>query len=127
MARIRSIKPEIRESKVVLTWPWEVRYFWVPVEVVGVTRWNRQEFDRLLGPNDWVVYRMRSADDALLYVGISGNPVERWRQHRIDKSWWAEISSISFVVHGSEHLARKAERVAIETEWPRHNLHLAVR
>ena len=29
MARIRSVKPELRESKVVRSWPFEVRYFWV--------------------------------------------------------------------------------------------------
>ncbi len=29
MARIRSVKPELRTSTVVAEWPWEVRYFWV--------------------------------------------------------------------------------------------------
>lgn len=29
MARIRSVKPELRESDLVATWPFEVRYFWV--------------------------------------------------------------------------------------------------
>lgn len=29
MARIRSVKPELRESRVVTSWPFEVRYFWV--------------------------------------------------------------------------------------------------
>jgi hypothetical protein len=29
MARIRSVKPELRESKIVGSWPFEVRYFWV--------------------------------------------------------------------------------------------------
>ena len=29
MARIRSVKPELRESKLVGSWPMEVRYFWV--------------------------------------------------------------------------------------------------
>jgi hypothetical protein len=29
MARIRSVKPELRDSLVVASWPFEVRYFWV--------------------------------------------------------------------------------------------------
>lgn len=29
MARIRSVKPELRDSRLVATWPFEVRYFWV--------------------------------------------------------------------------------------------------
>lgn len=29
MARIRSVKPELRDSEVVASWPFEVRYFWV--------------------------------------------------------------------------------------------------
>ena len=29
MARIRSIKPELRTSLTVATWPREARYFWV--------------------------------------------------------------------------------------------------
>jgi hypothetical protein len=29
MARIRSVKPEIRESAIVASWPFEVRYFWI--------------------------------------------------------------------------------------------------
>jgi hypothetical protein len=31
MARIRSVKPELRDSRVVASWPVEVRYFWVLV------------------------------------------------------------------------------------------------
>jgi len=29
MARIRSVKPSLRSSEVVASWPFEVRYFWV--------------------------------------------------------------------------------------------------
>jgi len=29
MARIRSVKPSLRTSKVVASWPFEIRYFWV--------------------------------------------------------------------------------------------------
>jgi len=29
MARIRSVKPALRTSRVVAMWPFEVRYFWV--------------------------------------------------------------------------------------------------
>jgi hypothetical protein len=29
VARIRSVKPELRDSRIVQTWPFEVRYFWV--------------------------------------------------------------------------------------------------
>lgn len=29
MARIRSVKPELRDSALVASWPWEARYFWV--------------------------------------------------------------------------------------------------
>ena len=29
MARIRSVKPALRTSRVVASWPWPVRYFWV--------------------------------------------------------------------------------------------------
>lgn len=118
IVRIRSIQPELRDAG--------PAGFWVPVEVVGVSRWSQEHFDALLGPQDCALYRIRSVCRGLLYVGISRNPIARWRKHRIDKHWWGQANRIDLAIYPAEHAARVAERLAIETEHPRYNLHLAV-
>lgn len=37
-----------------------------------------------------VLYRFYGATGQLLYVGITMNPVQRFRSHRGTKDWWCE-------------------------------------
>jgi excisionase family DNA binding protein len=58
----------------------------------------------------------------LLYVGVAGNPMERFSEHRRDKQWWAEIASITIESHPTRESALAAEIRAIRTESPRYNV-----
>jgi predicted GIY-YIG superfamily endonuclease len=101
MARIRSIKPE-----------------------TPALRWRRSGLE--LHGDATALYRIWTAAGELLYVGVTGNPVERWRAHAQRKAWWPEVSLITWEVLPKEHLALTAERAAIRHEKPRHNVRSAV-
>jgi predicted GIY-YIG superfamily endonuclease len=100
MARIRSIKPE------------------TPRE-----RWRREDLALPLGHT--ALYWMRGDSEALLYVGITGNPIERWRRHGQKALWWPDVREIAFTTFPKEHLALAAERRAIREERPRFNIRSA--
>lgn len=68
------------------------------------------------------LYRLYSAADALLYVGIAGNPGRRFEQHRADKPWWGDVTHITLEHHLDRAAALAAELKAIRTENPRHNI-----
>lgn len=70
-----------------------------------------------------LLYRFRDSTGALLYVGVTGNPKERWKRHRKMKAWWDEAASVDLECHGSEAVAHAAEYLAITTESPRYNRH----
>lgn len=68
------------------------------------------------------LYRLRDADGALLYVGISQSAMRRLGEHAASKSWWDEVARVDV-----EHFATRAEAVAAEwraigDENPRHNI-----
>lgn len=69
------------------------------------------------------LYRLYDPQGSLLYVGISNNPENRFRQHRAEKSWWPQVDGTSFEWFESRHKASQAETQAIATESPRHNIH----
>lgn len=68
------------------------------------------------------LYRFYDTGGALLYVGITLNPAERWRAHRDEKPWWHEISTITIEVHPTRDTVLDAERAAIINEQPAYNV-----
>lgn len=67
------------------------------------------------------LYRCFGADDELLYVGISKDPAERWKQHR-GTAWWRHVTMRTVEWHDDRPTAERAERKAIQTEGPRYNV-----
>lgn len=68
------------------------------------------------------LYRLYDAADALLYVGIAGNPGRRFEQHHADKPWWGHVARITLEHHPTRAAALRAELDAIRAENPRHNI-----
>jgi hypothetical protein len=57
---------------------------------------------------------------ALLYVGITCSPGDRFANHRRGQPWWPKVTNIA--QHFPDRMAlENAERVAIRTEYPRYN------
>lgn len=73
-------------------------------------------------PDSTTLYRLHDAADALLYIGIAGNPGRRFQQHRGDKPWWGEVARVILEHHPTRAAALAAELHAIRTEHPRHNI-----
>lgn len=67
------------------------------------------------------LYRLYDADGNLLYVGITGDPAERWKRHAMFMRWWGSVARkrIEWVPSWDEAL--KAERRTIQRESPRYN------
>lgn len=70
------------------------------------------------------LYRAFAADGTLLYVGISNSVSRRVSQHEREKAWWGEVKSITLEHYPSRAGAVAAERGAILTEAPEHNIAL---
>lgn len=70
------------------------------------------------------LYRLFSAVDRLVYVGIGEVPEVRWKQHSYTKSWWSEVDPTKTTVtwFNSRDEAAAAEVVAIKTEKPLYNV-----
>lgn len=69
-----------------------------------------------------VLYRFYSATGQLLYVGITMNPPQRFKNHRDSKEWWSEVSGITVENYDTREDLAKAERRAIQVEHPLHNV-----
>ena len=69
----------------------------------------------------YVLYRIFDGDNALLYVGATTNPKLRFTDHP-RKDWWTEAALITLEHCGSLDELIAAERCAIETENPVHNV-----
>lgn len=67
------------------------------------------------------LYRVRSSDGALLYIGVSERPEYRWFSHRRQHSWWDNVAEYSIEWHESREAALAAESAAIRSEGPRFN------
>lgn len=68
-----------------------------------------------------LVYRLYNAADELIYVGITGNPEQRFKYHWRHQPWWDEVRRSKFTVFPTEVAARQAERALIESVLPREN------
>jgi predicted GIY-YIG superfamily endonuclease len=67
-----------------------------------------------------VVYRIYGPDDALLYVGLSGNVAARLSAHR-SKPWWSDGVRVETTDYVTRDEAAAAELEAIRTEFPLYN------
>lgn len=72
-------------------------------------------------PGETALYRFFDADDRLLYVGISDQPIRRWAGHT-ERRWWREARTCTVQWYGSRHEAAAAEKHAITHEDPVHNV-----
>lgn len=67
------------------------------------------------------LYRFYDAGRRLLYIGISGQPAERWTNHRRKAPWWSQAAYVSVALCPTSWGALDAERMAIKTENPLFN------
>jgi excinuclease UvrABC nuclease subunit len=74
-------------------------------------------------PSLTAVYRHFDATGRLLYVGSTGDPEARWKQHQRQSGWVMAglVDSITVEWWPSRAEARAAERVAIRAENPVYN------
>lgn len=86
-------------------------------------RWRREDLTLPLGY--FALYRTWDAAGMLLYIGITGDPIERWRKHARKKPWWRRVDRITCELFPKEHLALDAERSAIRAERPKFNIRSA--
>jgi hypothetical protein len=69
------------------------------------------------------LYRLFSAENTLLYVGISSRVEQRFFcQHLFEKDWWREVERSTFEHFDYREHAEAAEVKAIETEVPVYNI-----
>lgn len=68
------------------------------------------------------LYRLHADDGALLYVGVSAEPLTRWKQHAGEKPWWPSVARFSLNWFRTRQEALAAETAAIRSEKPKHNV-----
>lgn len=68
------------------------------------------------------VYRLYDKDGALLYVGITCNLNQRFRQHARHKPWWPQVARKETEWHPARDAAARAELTAINAENPAYNI-----
>ena len=69
------------------------------------------------------LYRHFNADGVLLYVGISLSALYRLSQHADHSEWYNEISKVEMEHFCDRPSAMVAERKAVISEGPLHNIH----
>ena len=77
-------------------------------------------------PGGAALYRFYDSSGSLLYVGVTGRPLERWAGHRRTAVWWKDVASLEWDWHHDMWWALRAEREAIVTLNPLHNKRSAV-
>jgi len=68
------------------------------------------------------LYRYFDAEGRLLYVGISFSAIARAAQHRESTGWWCDVARMHVEHLPTRSDALDAERQAIRTEQPLHNV-----
>lgn len=71
-----------------------------------------------------MLYRMFSAEDELLYVGLTCNPTRRMENHSSSKPWWSTVARIEMEHFPDRPSVKAAERAAIKSEKPAHNIRM---
>lgn len=75
-----------------------------------------------VGPT--ALYRLRTADGYLLYIGITIDPKRRFKEHRKTMSWWPDVDPDRTVIEWLDcggQAAADIEVAAIRAEFPWHN------
>lgn len=67
------------------------------------------------------LYRCFDCADRLLYVGVTKNPDDRFREHRATSRWFPNVTRIEKEEFLDRKSALKAELTAIRSEGPLHN------
>lgn len=70
------------------------------------------------------LYRFFDRSGQLLYVGRTISPANRWRTHERKSSWFDAVASVTRDVFPTADAVDRAERTAIATEAPIHNIRL---
>ncbi|MEU9245679.1 GIY-YIG nuclease family protein [Streptomyces sp. NPDC048385] len=76
----------------------------------------------MTSPERTALYRCFDANDELLYIGISRDYRARWEQHRKSSPWWRNVALRTVEWFDDRVSAERAERTAIKTEGPKHNI-----
>lgn len=72
--------------------------------------------------NPQFLYRLRDANGALLYVGITTDRPTRMKQHQADKPWWSEVLGVEVVRLTCNRAQVEAiEKAVIKAECPIYN------
>lgn len=64
---------------------------------------------------------------ALLYVGVSNHPIQRFIEHRDTKDWWPEVGFYSIEWLDEREYAEAIEAWAIKNDGPLHNVDMQPR
>lgn len=73
-------------------------------------------------PDTTWLYRMYDNSGALLYIGISKSAFSRFERHSAEKPWINNVTSWNREPYPTREAALEAERAAIKTEHPLHNI-----
>jgi predicted GIY-YIG superfamily endonuclease len=104
---------------------------WLPAPTIvdGIEIWDPSRLDSAFNgssvdeePVATALYRHFDSDGRLLYVGISLNVVARLSEHCKTSHWFGSITRIDVERFRSRQAALAAERKAIRTEKPLHNI-----
>jgi predicted GIY-YIG superfamily endonuclease len=68
------------------------------------------------------VYRLFDASGRLLYVGYTNDPIARLKSHSCMSPWWPAVANVQLTHFRTYREGIVAERSAIETEDPIHNV-----
>lgn len=68
------------------------------------------------------LYRFYDAHGRLLYIGITSRLGRRLHEHAKTKAWQRDAATITVQHFATRQDAERAERTAIETEYPAHNI-----
>lgn len=88
------------------------------LRVNGQWLWGRQV---PMAHDLWYVYWFTDEHHRIIYVGMTGNPIGRFAQHRY-QPWAAEIDKYAYQVFATYDDAAATERAAIVALRPCHNV-----
>ena len=75
-----------------------------------------------MGKLPFTLYRLYDYNDNLLYIGKTINLVARFNNHKRRKSWWKGVRTIGLTHYDSISELANAEKAAIRSEKPLHNI-----